>query len=92
MKICIIYFYTFFLAYHEIARWCSSLLSVAVINSLDKRSLERKGLVSPYSLRLSREAKAGTEVETTEECCLLAHFPRLSQFPLQPRPTCLEWH
>lgn len=58
-----------FLAYHEIARWCSSLLSVAVINSLAKSSLERKGPVSPYSLLLSREAKAGTEVETTEECC-----------------------
>jgi hypothetical protein len=44
------------------------LVYVAVINTMIKSNLGRKGLISPFTSKLRQEPEARPEAETMEEC------------------------
>lgn len=65
--------------------FCMGFLSIAVINTIIKSNMRRKGFMTSYSLYYSpslrevregtqRSLKAGTGANTTKEHCLLACF------------------
>lgn len=64
---------------------CPSLVSIAVIETMTKISMGRRGLT--YCSSLPEEAKAETEAVVLEECCSLACSSWLNQsaFIVQPR-------
>lgn len=63
----------------------SSRISVAVIDTITKSSMARKGFISPYGLdsilegSQCRNLEAEPEAETTRKCCLLAFYLWLAQ-------------
>lgn len=64
---------------------CSSLFSVAVISTMTKSNLEKRGFISAYISRSQsnmREIRAVTQAETKEKQCLLARSLLYAQLAL----------
>ena len=60
---------------------CPGYVSIAMIKSMQKQLAEERvfQLTGHNPSVLGQALKAGTEAETTEECCFLASFPWLAQ-------------